>query len=70
MQCGIALPDCDEKPFGWLPLVIDAHDEADGWRRLQRTARGRPMLGLPTGAGVLVHRDGAQEPLRREPWRG
>lgn len=52
-----------------VPWMVDAHDEAGGWARLQRRlhqvepyARG---LGLPFGGGLVVHGDGSLQPLRR-----
>ncbi|OBB66366.1 Type 1 glutamine amidotransferase-like domain-containing protein [Mycobacterium sp. 852014-50255_SCH5639931] len=54
--------------FNLVPLVVDAHDERGGWARLSRTveqlAGSAGGLGIPSGAGVMVHADGAIEPLR------
>ncbi|MGI8548565.1 MAG: Type 1 glutamine amidotransferase-like domain-containing protein [Gemmatimonadaceae bacterium] len=52
-----------------VPWMIDAHDEAGGWSRLQRRVRQvEPYargLGLPSGGGLVVHGDGSLQPLRR-----
>ncbi|OBH10049.1 Type 1 glutamine amidotransferase-like domain-containing protein [Mycobacterium sp. E1747] len=60
------------EPFGTfdlVPMVIDAHDERGDWARLSRTVElleGAVIgLGIPSGAGVIVHPDTTVEPLRR-----
>lgn len=54
--------------FDLAPMIIDAHDERSDWARLSRAIRmlegSVPGLGIPTGGGVIVHPDGAIEPLR------
>ncbi len=54
--------------FKLVPLLIDAHQEPE-WRRL---ARAMPEvgdfvqgLGIPSGAGAVVHPDMTVEPIRR-----
>lgn len=50
-----------------VPWIIDAHDEANGWRRLSHAVGvcRVPGVGLPAGAGVVCHPDMSVEPLRR-----
>ncbi|OBF49275.1 peptidase [Mycobacterium sp. 852002-53434_SCH5985345] len=54
--------------FNLVPLVVDAHDERGGWARLSRTVEelegSAGGLGIPSGAGVMVHADGTIEALR------
>jgi peptidase E len=54
--------------FKLVPALIDVHDEPD-WARLQRClirageeVRG---LGIPSGAGAVLHQDLTLEPVRR-----
>ncbi len=55
--------------FDLVPLVIDAHDERAEWARLAwaiQTLNGSVAgLGIPSGGGVIVHRDGSIESVRR-----
>lgn len=55
--------------FNLVPMVIDVHDERNQWVRLSRTIRllngTATGLGIPSGAGVIVHADTTIEPLRR-----
>lgn len=50
-----------------VPWIIEAHDEAQGWSRLQRaiTESGVRGLGLPAGSGVIFHPDNSLEPIHR-----
>jgi cyanophycinase-like exopeptidase len=54
--------------FNLAPMIIDAHDERTEWARLSRAIRmlegSVPGLGIPSGGGVIVHANGAIEPLR------
>lgn len=54
--------------FDLAPMIIDAHDERTEWARLSRAIRmlegSVPGLGIPSGGGVIVHANGAIEPLR------
>jgi cyanophycinase len=54
--------------LGLVPFVIDAHAEEDDWEELRRiVARsGGAMrgLGIPRGAGVVLHPDGSVEAVR------
>lgn len=56
--------------FGWVPRVVDVHDEAGGWRRLRRAVRAAggalPGLGIPSGGAALCHPGGRIEPLLGE----
>lgn len=65
-------PDGDRvkvfETFKLVPALIDVHDEPD-WARLQRClfragedVRG---LGIPSGAGAVLHQDLTLEPVRR-----
>jgi cyanophycinase len=55
--------------LGIVPFSVDAHDEANGWRRLrQLVARSLPGtfgIGVPTGGGIIHHPDGTVEPVGR-----
>jgi cyanophycinase-like exopeptidase len=55
--------------FKLVPWVIDVHDERAEWARLSRTIHflegAATGLGIPSGAGVIVHADATIEPLRR-----
>ncbi|MEB4211375.1 Type 1 glutamine amidotransferase-like domain-containing protein [Mycobacterium sp. 94-17] len=55
--------------FDLVPLVIDAHDERAEWTGLSgamQMLEGSVMgLGIPSGAGVIMHSDNSIEPLRR-----
>ena len=54
--------------FNLAPMIIDAHDERTEWARLSRAIRmlkgSVPGLGIPSGGGVIVHANGAIEPVR------
>ncbi len=54
--------------FGFLNLIIDAHDEKQDWRTLAGTIHlleGTAIgLGIPRGGGLIVHPDGLLEPIR------
>ncbi|MCV7309894.1 Type 1 glutamine amidotransferase-like domain-containing protein [Mycobacterium paraffinicum] len=54
--------------FDLVPMVVDTHDERGGWARLSRIVEqltgSTGGLGIPSGAGVMVHADGTIEPLR------
>jgi cyanophycinase len=55
--------------FNLVPAVVDTHDERAEWARLTRTIRllegATTGLGIPSGAGVIVHADMTIEPQRR-----
>ncbi|MFI5510311.1 Type 1 glutamine amidotransferase-like domain-containing protein [Mycobacterium sp. NPDC051804] len=55
--------------FKLVPMVIDTHDEQAGWARLSRVVHlldgAAAGLGIPTGAGLIMHPDATIEPLRR-----
>jgi cyanophycinase len=55
--------------LGIVPFSVDAHDEANGWRRLGqlllRSLPGSVGIGVSTGGGVIHHPDGAVEPVGR-----
>ncbi|GFG95342.1 Type 1 glutamine amidotransferase-like domain-containing protein [Mycobacterium timonense] len=72
-RCGIAeTPECLGVEvfdvFNLVPMVIDVHDEQNGWARLQRTMQSLNAevtgLGISAGGGVVVHPDATIEPLR------
>lgn len=54
--------------FKFVPAVIDTHDEHSGWARLSRTIdtlQGAATgVGIPSGGGIIVHKDATVEPLR------
>jgi cyanophycinase-like exopeptidase len=56
--------------FGLVPFVIDAHDEANGWQRLQTVLQqvgdGSRGIGIATGGGLLVWPDGRWQALRHD----
>ena len=53
--------------MGLAPVICDTHGEAEGWEELQTlirlTEEGTSGYGIPTGAGLCVHPDGALEAL-------
>lgn len=55
--------------FNLVPMVVDVHDERAEWARLSRTIHllqgAAAGLGIPSGGGVVVHADGAIEPVGR-----
>lgn len=59
MQLGLGVHDGDEwiPTFGWVPRVIDVHDEKSGWSRLgrwiERRDDGALGLGIPSGGAVI-----------------
>lgn len=75
VQCGThaalsAEPSANKlvEMFGFVPYIIDAHDEKQHWARLSSTIYllegGAAGLGIPTGGGLAVHADGTLEPIR------
>ncbi|MFL5383901.1 MAG: Type 1 glutamine amidotransferase-like domain-containing protein [Longimicrobiaceae bacterium] len=52
-----------------VPFSVDAHDEANGWRRLRqlvaRSLPGSAGIGVSFGGGIIHHPDGAVEPVGR-----
>ncbi len=63
-------PDDDDlfDTFKLIPYAVDAHDEANGWRRLKAVVSasepGVKGLGLPTGGGLIYYPDHGLEPVR------
>jgi len=55
--------------FGFVPFVIGAHEEKDGWRRLrsalQRSQTRFTAIGISAGGGAIYHDDHSLEPVRR-----
>lgn len=55
--------------LGIAPYSVDAHDEANGWRRLRQLVLRSPLgtvgIGVPTGGGIIHHPDGTVEPVGR-----
>ena len=55
--------------LGIVPFSVDAHDEANEWRRLRqllvRSLPGSVGIGVPTGGGIIHHPDGTVEPVGR-----
>jgi cyanophycinase len=55
--------------LGIVPYSVDAHDEANGWRRLRkllgRSLPGSVAIGVPAGGGIVHHPDGTVEPVGR-----
>jgi len=54
--------------FGFVNLIVDAHDEKQDWRTLAGTIHlleGAAVgIGIPRGGGLIVHPDGVLEPIR------
>jgi cyanophycinase-like exopeptidase len=54
--------------FGFVPYIIDVHDEKQHWERLSSTIHllegGRSGVGIPSGGGLAAHADGSLEPIR------
>jgi cyanophycinase-like exopeptidase len=55
--------------FGFVPYIVDVHDEKQHWSRLSSTIHllegGAAGLGIPSGGGLAVHADGSLEPIRK-----
>lgn len=55
--------------FGLVRLIVDVHDEQNEWRTLSNTIHlleGTMIgVGIPRGAGLVVHPDGVLEPVRQ-----
>ena len=55
--------------LGIVPFSVDAHDEANGWRRLRqlvvRSLPGSVGIGVPAGGGIIHHPGGTVEPVGR-----
>lgn len=55
--------------LGIIPYSVDAHDEANGWRRLRqlvvRSLPGSVGIGVPAGGGIIHHPGGTVEPAGR-----
>jgi cyanophycinase len=55
--------------FGFVRLIVDVHNEEDEWRTLSSTIHlleGAAVgVGIPKGAGLVVHPDGVLEPVRQ-----
>ena len=53
--------------MGFAPIILDTHDEEDGWGELKfllsLTPAGTVGYGIPSGAGLCVHPNGVLEPL-------
>jgi cyanophycinase len=75
VQCGTHAALSDERgahrlveTFGFVPYIIDVHDEKQHWQRLSTTIHllegGAAGLGIPSGGGLMVHADGSLEPIR------
>jgi cyanophycinase-like exopeptidase len=76
VQCGThaalsAEPSTNKlvETFGFVPYIIDVHDEKAHWSRLSSTIYllegGAAGLGIPSGGGLVVHPDGTVEPIRK-----
>ncbi len=56
--------------FGFVPLIVDVHDERQDWQRLASTIHlleGTAMgVGIPSGSGLVAHPDGTLEPIRHQ----
>jgi len=54
--------------FGFVNLIVDAHDEKQDWRTLAGTIHlleGTAIgVGIPHGGGLIAHPDGMLEPIR------
>lgn len=53
--------------LGLAPILCDTHGEAEGWEELRTLLKLAPAgpvgYGIPSGAALVVHRDGTVEPL-------
>lgn len=53
--------------LGYLPYLVDCHDEANAWEGLKHRVKhekaGIPGLGLPFGSGLIYHPQGEAQPL-------
>lgn len=56
--------------FGLVPRVIDVHDEAGGWRRLDRAARRAEKSGIGIPSGGAARWPSGADPSRLEPLAG
>ena len=54
--------------LGLVPFIVGVHEEREEWARLKQTIRvaGREAkgIGIPTGAGMILHLDGSIEPIK------
>jgi cyanophycinase-like exopeptidase len=54
--------------FGFVPMIIDAHDEQRDWASLAGTVHlleGTAVgIGIPSGGGLIAYPDGTLEPIR------
>jgi cyanophycinase-like exopeptidase len=55
--------------FGFVPYIVDVHDEKQHWQRLSSTIHllegGAAGLGIPSGGGLAMHADGSLESIRK-----
>ncbi len=55
--------------FKLIPFVVDAHDEANQWRRLKAMVNASDEavkgMGIPSGGGLIYHPDHHIEPVRQ-----
>ena len=52
-----------------MPFIIDVHDEANDWGRLNQIVTHNPGIkayGIPFGAGLIFHPDGQVEMARHQ----
>jgi cyanophycinase len=54
--------------LGLVPFIIGVHEEREEWARLKQTIRlATPKakgIGIPHGAGMILHIDGSIEPIK------
>ena len=55
--------------LGLVPFIVGVHEEREEWARLKQTIRVAPPeakgIGIPHGAGMILHIDGSIEPIKK-----
>lgn len=56
--------------FGFVPFIVDVHDERREWKTLAGTIHllegAATGIAIPSGGGLIAHPDGTLEPIRHQ----